>query len=69
MDNEHIDNGEADMNKAQMIAAKKTLERNGWVHTHSVMHEAGATGNYGMAFSKNGQSFYLNKDTITKVAA
>ena len=57
------------MNKAQMIAAKKTLERNGWVHTHSVMHEAGATGNYGMAFSKNGQSFYLNKDTITKVAA
>jgi hypothetical protein len=53
--------------RAQLIEAKKTLIANGWEQSHSVMHDGGATGNFGTCFRKDGNSFYLNFLTIDQL--
>lgn len=45
-------------------AAQTKLIQAGWVRGASVMHDGGATGNYGVSFSRDGARFFLNKDTI-----
>ncbi len=53
------------MTITDFMNAKNRLLADGWVHTHTTMN--GGKGNYGMAFSKNGKQFYLNKDTINNL--
>jgi len=53
--------------RAQLIEAKKTLVTNGWEQSHSVMHDGGATDNFGICFRKDGASFYLNFLTINQL--
>lgn len=47
--------------------AKIALENRGWVQSHSVMHDGGATGNFGMCYRKDGASFYLNFQTLNNL--
>jgi hypothetical protein len=53
--------------RAKLIAAKKSLVAKGWTQSHSVMHDGGATGDFGICFIKNGAAFYLNFTTIDQL--
>ena len=60
--------------RAKCDAAKARLVAEGWTFTHSVMHDGGATGNYGSCFIKRSAdgerlSVYLNKDTVDTLLA
>lgn len=48
-------------------AAKRALEAAGWIHVCSIMHSGGASGNYGLCYLKNEETFYLNKDTYKEL--
>ena len=47
--------------------AKIVLADNGWELSHSVMHDGGPTGNFGMCYLKDGAVFYLNFQTVDKL--
>lgn len=48
----------------QFALAQTLLLADGWIKTHSICHDGGATGNFGMCFRKAGQSLYLNFKTV-----
>jgi hypothetical protein len=50
--------------RAQFAQAQKLLLADGWIKTHSICHDGGATGNFGICFRKDGQSIYLNYKTV-----
>jgi hypothetical protein len=50
--------------RTQFAQAEKLLLASGWVKTHSICHDGGATGNFGICFRKEGQSLYLNFKTV-----
>lgn len=54
--------------KTDMIAklekAKKLLLADGWIKSHTVCHDGGATGNFGTCYIKDGKSIYLNIKTV-----
>ena len=50
--------------RAQFAKAQKLLLDSGWIKTHSICHDGGATGNFGTCFRKDGQSIYLNYKTV-----
>lgn len=47
--------------------AKIALKERGWEELHSVMHDGGATGNFGTCYVKNGSVFYLNFQTVDQL--
>ena len=49
----------------EMNANKKKLKDAGWEHILSVSHVPGE--NYGLLFTKNGEKFWLNKETKHKL--
>jgi hypothetical protein len=50
--------------RAQFAQAEKLLLNTGWTKSHSVCHDGGATGNFGICFIKNGTPIYLNYKTV-----
>ena len=53
--------------KTKFATAKLNLINDGWQFVCSVMHDGGATGAYGMLFTKDGAKQYLNKDTVEDI--
>lgn len=53
-----------DISVVELIAAKRAMITAGWTFCGSVMHDKGATGNFGLLYVKDGKRFYLNKDTF-----
>lgn len=53
--------------KAQLQAAHKTLEAAGWTKVCSVMSDSNSNGRYGSLYTKNGESFYLNIETLNNL--
>jgi hypothetical protein len=57
------------MTRQQLQAAKQQLQAAGWTHSHSVMHDGGPTGNFGLCFIRRTptgerETFYLNFKTV-----
>lgn len=50
-------------------AAIAKLKREGWRHVCTIMAgvEQQQTGRYGMLFTRDGEEFFLNRDTVGKV--
>lgn len=63
--------------REQLSAAKAKLIAAGWQQTHSVMHDGGGTGNFGVCFIRvkptlcgfDRERFYLNVDTFDRLPA
>lgn len=51
----------------KMRDAKIQLTNCGWVQSHSVMHDGGASGDFGVCFIKDGARFYLNFQTVDQL--
>jgi hypothetical protein len=55
--------------RTQIAQAQILLAKNGWTKACSIMHDGGATGNFGIVYRKNGETIYLNFKTVDAILA
>ena len=55
--------------RTQIAQAQTLLAKNGWTKACSIMHDGGATGNFGIVYRKNGETIYLNFKTVDAILA